>query len=168
MSGISRRTAVIVAPDALALPDIAIGQRAGMKGQRPAVFLRQRGEALHRRAFEALRDDLVEAEEAAFARPLAVGEGDRRRVELGEGPARPFALAAMARRAIFGIERRAARRVGNARRGQGDRIGGEQVGRELARRAAISAGAAFAAIAVLQGLGVGEQRLARGLAGKRG
>ena len=67
-----------------------------MKGERPAILFRQVGEALHRGAFEALRDHLIKAEEAAVAGPFAVGEGNRRRVELGELSARTFALAAMA------------------------------------------------------------------------
>ena len=95
----------VLAPDAFPGRGIAPGKAASVKGQGPAVLLGKRGKALHRRPFKALGDHLVEAEQAAVAGPLAVGEGDRRRVELGEFPGRPFALGAVARRAMLGIER---------------------------------------------------------------
>ena len=74
-----RRVAV---PDRCALlgERLGIGEAAGVEGERPAVGLGQMGEALHRRAFEALADHLIEGEQAALARPRPVGEGDRRRI----------------------------------------------------------------------------------------
>src|SRR5690606_13334834 len=54
----------LVAPDTLAGGGIAIGERSGMEGERPAVLLGKRLETLHRRAFEALANDLVETKQA--------------------------------------------------------------------------------------------------------
>ena len=110
--GDQRSDGGVVFPDALAFRRVAVSERAAVESQRPAVFLGKRRIALHRRALEALGDDLVEAEDAAVARPGAFGEGDRRRVELGESGRRPFALGAVARRAILGVERGAAGDVG--------------------------------------------------------
>ena len=128
--GDQRADGGVAFPDALTGRGVAVGERAAVESERPAVFLGKRREALHRGALEALRDHLVQAEHAAVAGAVAVGEGDRRRVELGEGGRRPFALGAMARRAIPGVERRAASDVGRLGRRQGHRISGEQAGSE--------------------------------------
>ena len=113
-SGTSARTAGSARQIRSPRGGVAIGEAAGVEGERPAVLLGQRGEALHRRAFEALGDHLVEGEQAALAGAGAVGEGDRRRVELGEGAARPLALARRGR--TRNSRRRAPRRArGRAR-----------------------------------------------------
>jgi len=103
-----------------------------MEGEVPTVLLGKRSEALHRGAFQPLRDDLVQAENAPVSGPRLVGKGNWRRVQLGEGAAWPFSLAAMTGSAIFGEKRGAAREVGNLRGRERNRVSGEQCGGELA------------------------------------
>ena len=91
---------------------VRIGEAAGMESERPAILGRQAGEARHRRAFEPLADHLVEAEQAALAGAGAVGEGDRRRIELARRRGVGEAGGAVAGGAILGIERGAAGEVG--------------------------------------------------------
>src|SRR5690606_2058775 len=53
--------------------------------ERPAIERRQLREAWHRRAIEALADDLVEREDAALARAFRIGEVDRWRLQAPGG-----------------------------------------------------------------------------------
>ena len=98
--GRERRIAV---PDRLALlgERIGISEAAGAESERPFVGVGQLREALHRRAFEALVDHLVQSERAALLRAVAVGEGDRRRVELPRHRGLRVALGAVAAGAIL-------------------------------------------------------------------
>jgi hypothetical protein len=87
-------------------------------------------EALHRGAFQALVDHLVEREQAALPRPAAVGEGDGGRIESRRERRLGVTRRAVARRAILGIEGRPPRRIRKALRGERHRIGRDQVGGE--------------------------------------
>ena len=105
---------------------LGIGEAAGMEGERPAVLRGQRGEALHRGALEALIDHLIEREDAALLRALAIGEGDRRRLHAARQRRIGIAARAVAGGAIFRIEPRAARKIGRGRGRERNGIGGEK------------------------------------------
>ena len=126
--GDARAQRRIAAPERFALPRerVGIGEAADGEGERPAVLRRQLRPALHRRAFEPLADHLVEAEQAAMAGAVAVGEGDRVRIELARGRGVGKAGGAVAGGAILGIEPGAAGEIGRLLRRERDRIGAEQ------------------------------------------
>mgnify|MGYP006932277348 CR=1 FL=1 len=82
---------------------IGCGKAAGAERQRPALIVRQIGKALHRGSIDTLAYHLIEREHAALARPLGIGERDRRRCELGS--VRPMSVAgeAVAGRAALDV-----------------------------------------------------------------
>src|SRR3546814_18370687 len=85
--------------------------------------------ALHGRAVEPLVDHLIKREQAALARTLCVSEGDRRRIHSNRLRAVAIALGAVAARAILGVERRAACRIGRLGGRKRQRLGGPQTAR---------------------------------------
>ena len=104
----SRANRRIGGPDAAArvrpaLRDKRSGRHGAASAQRSCG--RQLGEALHRRPFEALSDHLIEREQAALARPGAIGEGDRRRIERGRLRRVGGAGRAVTGRAMLRVER---------------------------------------------------------------
>ena len=80
-------------------------------------------EAGHRRALQPLVDHLIQPEDAALARALHVGEGDRRRIEPFGAGAVGAPGHAVADRALLGVEGGAAGQVGRERGRQRARIG---------------------------------------------
>ncbi len=160
----------IMIPDRLAFlrQRIGISEAADAEGERPFVGIGQLGEALHRRALEALADHLVQSERAALPRALAVDEGDRRRVELARHRRVRIALGAMAGRAIFLEQLRAARQVWRLPRPEWNGIGGEQVLAEGVRRSGDVLLAGLMLDQRRELLAFGDQRrLSRGLPGGR-
>src|SRR3546814_18187596 len=82
-----------------------------MEGERPAILLRQESETLHRRAFEALGNDLIETEDAPLPRPVAIGEGNRRRIDRGHRGRGPLPRGPVAGATILGLKGRRAAKV---------------------------------------------------------
>ena len=106
-------------------------QRAGKEGQGPAVFVGQGAEGRHRRPLDTLRDHLVQGHQTARRGALAVGEGNRTRVQIrGQRPV-AGARGAVARSALLRIQRRAAREIGHGLGRYGYRVGGnhQRIGR---------------------------------------
>ena len=96
----------LLLPETFTLPRLGIGgaEAADAEGERPAVLGRQCAEARHGGALHPLPDHLIECEEAALAGAVAVGEGDRRRVERRRGGAVGMAGRTVAGGAALGIE----------------------------------------------------------------
>src|SRR3546814_2334364 len=57
------------------------GKAADIKGQRPAIAVGKVFETRHRRALKALRNHLIEREQATLARARRVRESNRWRIE---------------------------------------------------------------------------------------
>ena len=95
------------------------GAQAGhIAGQVPALaFVELVGERRHVGAGHARADDVTQVVEAQVVEALAIGEVRRRRFQADAGGAVALARIAMADRALLGIDRRRAARVGGDRGG---------------------------------------------------
>src|SRR3546814_17413316 len=98
------------------------GKAADIKGQRPAIAVGKVFETRHRRALKALRNHLIEREQATLARARRVRESTRWRIE----PRGPRAVSgpgrAMAHETIFRDKLRPERHhgtIGRGTRGEG-------------------------------------------------
>jgi hypothetical protein len=133
-------------PLALACKGVGKGKATGIEGQRPAIIARQGRKALHRRAVDALVDDLVQREGTALPRARYFAEGDRRRGELRRVGAMPIPGHAVTTRAILREQRGAAGEVGRLARRERHGIGLEQIGGEAMGDAGDLFGRSFAAM----------------------
>ena len=81
--GISLAKRSIIAPQPLATSCLRgrVGEGPDVECERPAVLVRKRIEAGHRRAVETLGDDLIKAEQAALIGANLVAERDRGRIK---------------------------------------------------------------------------------------
>ncbi len=130
-----RPKAGVAVPDSLSLFDqrLGIGEPARLERQRPFVGIGELAEALHRGALEALVDDLIEGKRAALAGAVAIGKGDRRRIELPPQRRLRIAVRSVAAGAVLPEELGAAVEIGSPPRAERNRISLEQVPAEAAR-----------------------------------
>ena len=87
--------------------------------QGPAIRFWQGGVAGHRSAFKTLRDDLIQAEQAALTGAGQIGEIHRPGVEAGRERAIATPGAAVAPRTLLGIELGPLHEIGHPGGGQG-------------------------------------------------
>src|SRR3546814_1678672 len=95
------------------ISDVCSSDLADIKGQRPAIAVGKVFEPRHRRALKALRNHLIEREQATLARARRVRESNRWRIEPRGARAVSGTGRAMAHGTIFRVKLRAAREVGS-------------------------------------------------------
>src|SRR3546814_1722346 len=98
--------------------DVCSSDLADIKGQRPAIAVGKVFETRHRRALKALRNHLIEREQATLARARRVRESNRWRIEPRGARAVSGTGRAMAHGTIFRVKLRAARQIGSQSRRQ--------------------------------------------------
>ncbi|MDT4843779.1 hypothetical protein FQZ97_777160 [compost metagenome] len=112
-----------------------VGAEAGdVGGQVPALTLVELvGEGRHVGAVDALTEGVEQVVEAQLIHPRLVAQVARRRLQADAGRAVAGTAVAVAHRALLGIQRCAAARVGGDQRRLADLVGRRQPGGELAR-----------------------------------